>query len=132
MMVHTEIKIRGYHLDMFGHVNNARYLEFLEEGRWAFFDENPEFFHHLKHVNFLVANININYRRPAFFGDVLDIRTQLSKIGNSSGVIRQEAYNKENAMLIADADITFVITDAKSQKPMNLKDLLKQKHEHLH
>ena len=26
-----EIKIRGYHADMFGHVNHARYLEFMEE-----------------------------------------------------------------------------------------------------
>ncbi|WOD06656.1 acyl-CoA thioesterase [Marinomonas sp. GJ51-6] len=34
-----QIKVRGYHLDVFQHVNNARYLEFLEEGRWAFFDE---------------------------------------------------------------------------------------------
>jgi len=29
-MVHIEIKIRGYHIDMFRHVNKARYLEFLE------------------------------------------------------------------------------------------------------
>jgi thioesterase III len=35
-MVHTiDIKVRGYHLDVFSHVNNARYLEFLEEARWA-------------------------------------------------------------------------------------------------
>ena len=31
----TEIVIRGYHVDIYGHVNNARYLEFLEEDRWA-------------------------------------------------------------------------------------------------
>ncbi len=33
----TTIRIRGYHLDGYGHVNNARYLEFLEEARWAYF-----------------------------------------------------------------------------------------------
>lgn len=27
----TQIHVRGYHLDGYGHVNNARYLEFLEE-----------------------------------------------------------------------------------------------------
>ena len=27
----TFIKVRGYHLDVYQHVNNARYLEFLEE-----------------------------------------------------------------------------------------------------
>ena len=42
-MVHRiEIKIRGYHLDLFGHVNNARYLEFLEEARWAMFDDQTD------------------------------------------------------------------------------------------
>jgi thioesterase III len=90
MMVHTEIKIRGYHLDMFRHVNNARYLEFLEEGRWSFFDGNPGFFYRLKGVTFFAVNINVNYRRPASLGDVLDIQTRLSKIGNTSGVLRQE------------------------------------------
>lgn len=29
----TEIIVRGYHLDGYQHVNNARYLEFLEEDR---------------------------------------------------------------------------------------------------
>jgi thioesterase-3 len=125
MMVHTEIKIRGYHIDMFRHVNNARYLEFLEEGRWAFFDGNPDFFYPLKGVTFFVVNININYRRPSSLGDVLDIQTRLSKIGNTSGVLRQEIYNKGTGELIADADITFVIVDAKTQRPLNLRDQLK-------
>jgi len=124
-MVHTEIKIRGYHIDMFRHVNNARYLEFLEEGRWAFFDGNPDFFYPLKGVTFFVVNININYRRPSSLGDVLDIQTRLSKIGNTSGVLRQEIYNKGTGELIADADITFVIVDAKTQRPLNLRDQLK-------
>ena len=38
---HVSMRVRGYHLDGYGHVNNARYLEFMEEGRWAFFDEHP-------------------------------------------------------------------------------------------
>ncbi len=29
--MHTHIKVRGFHIDVFQHVNNARYLEFLEE-----------------------------------------------------------------------------------------------------
>jgi acyl-ACP thioesterase len=26
----TEIRVRGYHVDVFGHVNHARYVEFLD------------------------------------------------------------------------------------------------------
>jgi len=68
----TEIKVRGYHLDVFGHVNNARYLEFLEEARWAIFDDkvNLEDLAREGYV-FTVVNININYRRPAFLHDRL-------------------------------------------------------------
>lgn len=34
-----KLTVRNYHLDGYGHVNNARYLEFLEEARWTFFQE---------------------------------------------------------------------------------------------
>ena len=37
----VRLRVRGYHLDGYGHVNNARYLEFLEEGRWGYFDDRP-------------------------------------------------------------------------------------------
>lgn len=122
--IRTEIKIRGYHLDMFRHVNNARYLELLEEGRWAFFDGNPQFFHRLKDVMFFVVNININYRAAATLGDVLEIRTAVSKIGNTSGVMHQEIFNRDSGKLIVDADVTFVMADAKTQKPLPLRELL--------
>jgi len=49
-----------------------------------------------------VVNININFRRSSSLGDVLDIQTRLSKIGNTSGVLRQEIYNKGTGELIAD------------------------------
>ena len=41
MYVHeTEVQVRGYELDSFGHVNNAVYLNYLELDRWNVFYEN--------------------------------------------------------------------------------------------
>ena len=40
MIFTTIIKIRGYHLDAYGHVNNARWVELLEEARWQWLDED--------------------------------------------------------------------------------------------
>jgi thioesterase-3 len=37
-----EIRIRGYHTDLYQHVNNARYLEFLEEGRWQLLEDHMD------------------------------------------------------------------------------------------
>ncbi|SQA97049.1 Long-chain acyl-CoA thioesterase FadM [Cedecea neteri] len=39
----THIKVRGYHMDVYQHVNNARYLEFLEEARWEGLEKTTGF-----------------------------------------------------------------------------------------
>lgn len=67
---HVSMRVRGYHLDGYGHVNNARYLEFMEEGRWAFFDEHPRLIQQLHSAGraFVVVNLNIDYRAAAVRG----------------------------------------------------------------
>jgi len=65
----THIKVRGYHLDVYQHVNNARYLEFLEEARWDGLEQEEGFqWMTANRIAFVVVNININYRRPAVPG----------------------------------------------------------------
>jgi thioesterase-3 len=130
-MAHTiELKVRGYHLDLFGHVNNARYLEFLEEGRWAAFEKAVDLQQlAAKGYAFTVVNINISYRRPALMNHVLSIETAVAQLNRRSGVIHQVVKLKGTNTLIADADVTFVIVDAKTQKaaPLegDLMDMLK-------
>lgn len=122
MTTTVEVKVRGYHLDVYGHVNNARYLEFLEEGRWAMFERKANLEEWQRRgLSFFVVNINISYRKPATLGNILEIRSSIARIGNSSGVIRQEIYLKESGVLVADADITFVIADNRLGKAIPLK-----------
>jgi thioesterase-3 len=122
-MAHSiELKVRGYHLDLFGHVNNARYLEFLEEGRWAAFKEAVDLQQlAAKGYAFTVVNINISYRRPALMNHVLSIETAVAQLNRRSGVIHQVVKLKGTDTLIADADVTFVIVDAKTQKAAPLE-----------
>jgi thioesterase-3 len=118
-----EIKIRGYHIDLFGHVNNARYLEFLEEGRWSFFEGKIDLEGWKKRgLIFSVVNININYRSSASLGDVLEIRTRISRLGDKSGTMRQEVLQKGSEATVADADITFVMVDKKTGKATPFMD----------
>jgi thioesterase III len=112
-MIHTIfIKVRGYHLDVFGHVNNARYLEFLEEARWAFFEAGAGLTALMeRNISFVVVNININFKRPALLGHRLKIDTTIQKINHRSGVIRQVIRLDGTDTVIADADVTFVLYD---------------------
>jgi len=109
----TEIKIRGYHADFYGHVNNARYLEFFEEDRWAKL-ENVIDLRQLakKGLVFLVVNINVNYRKAVPVGETVLISTGLDKIGNKSVALKQEIVFKGTKEVAADAIVTFVIRDA--------------------
>lgn len=108
----TEIKVRGYHADFYGHVNNARYLEFLEEDRWAYMESKIDLRKWASQgLIFLVVNININYRRAVPVGETLNVTTRMEKIGNRSAVLKQKILLKETKDVAADALITFVIAD---------------------
>ena len=127
--MHTaEIIVRGYHIDVFGHVNNARYLEFLEEARWTLFDEKANF-EELAREGFIftVVNINISYRQPAYLLDVLCVETGLSDIGKRSATLCQTVKNKATGVVVADAIVTFVFVDIKAQKTVPLEGGLKER-----
>ena len=113
----TKIKVRGYHIDVYQHVNNARYLEFLEEARWDGLESSESFQWMTAHnIAFVVVNININYRRPAVLGDVLTITSQLQQLNGKSGVLTQAVTLDPEGQAVADALITFVCIDLKTRK----------------
>lgn len=121
-----EIKVRGYHLDLFRHVNNARYLEFLEEARWSMLESRGSLaFFENSHYTLAVVNININYRRAAYMGEVLSIATSMKTIGNRSCIMRQLVTLKGTETIVADADVAFVIVDTRTEKAAVLEGELR-------
>ena len=125
MRKHIEIKIRGYHLDFYGHVNNSRYLEFLEEARWEAYGTviNSDFFKK-KGLRFIVVNININYRIPLTMDQNIIIECSVKKIGDKSITLYQNIMLKETDKTAADADVTFVLLD-KAGKSVVITEELK-------
>jgi thioesterase III len=122
MIHHHEIKVRGFHTDMFGHVNNARYLEFLEEARWELLEQHMDYNKWARQgFAFIVVNINISYRNPAKFGDVVEIQSSIANLGGKSGTVHQEIYLKGTEIKAAEADVTFVIIDIKTNKAIKIE-----------
>lgn len=128
----TTIKVRGYHLDVYQHVNNARYLEFLEEARWEALEQEESFRWMVAHqIAFVVANININYRKPAVLGDRLIITSSLQQLNGKSGVLSQVITREPDGITVADALITFVCVDLRTQKGLALEGELREKLEQM-
>ncbi len=122
----TRLPVRGYHLDGYNHVNNARYLEFLEEARWQHTDNISKEAYKTIPWSFVIVNININYKFSATFGDVLRIETGIDKIGGKSITFNQEVFLDDDSTPVCDAKVTFVILDNKTGKPLPIEgDLLK-------
>ncbi|VYT84528.1 YbgC/FadM family acyl-CoA thioesterase [Metakosakonia massiliensis] len=128
----TQIKVRGYHLDVYQHVNNARYLEFLEEARWDGLENNESFqWMMANNIAFVVVNININYRRPAVLGDRLTVTSHVTQINGRSGVLSQVVTLDPEGEVVADALVTFVCIDLKTQKALALEGELREKLEQM-
>ena len=122
----TSITVRGYHTDMYQHVNNARYLEFLEEGRWQALEEYVDIDDFMKKgLLFFVVNINISYRSQARVNEKIVVRTGMGEFGNKSAVIRQQIVNQSTGKVCVDADITFVITDWEG-KPQKMEGEIRE------
>ena len=124
-----EITVRSSHIDMFGHVNNARYVEFLEWDRVQITEEQG--------VNLLamaargigpaVVHLEVNYRKEASMGDILIIDSQPIEIKNDKvGVIKQTITNKKSGKIICDAVVTFVMIDLRQRKSVPMPDAMKK------
>nr|WP_298248665.1 thioesterase family protein [uncultured Halomonas sp.] len=126
----TSLRVRGYHLDGYGHVNHARYLEFMEEGRWAYFDDRPELLRRLQRgdLAFVAVNVNIDYCAAAVAGDDLKLTCWVCELGTRSARMAQEVYRQGDGALVSRAIITFVLLDVAANRAIpiegELRDLL--------
>ncbi|MEM6298617.1 MAG: thioesterase family protein [Bacteroidota bacterium] len=122
-----QIKVRNYHLDFFQHVNNTRYLEFLEEARWAYTEQiEKEWFKHFgKSYAFVVVNINIDYLYPATMGDTIEIHTRIAKVGTTSAVYEQKIILAGSEKPVANAKVTLVLMDERTKRPAEIPETMR-------
>jgi acyl-CoA thioester hydrolase len=82
-MFKCQVEIRFNDIDIYGHVNNAVYLSYMEQARVKFF--NHYFPHHSwNKTGIIVANIQVNYLKPIFFSPLIDVEIGIEKIGGKS------------------------------------------------
>ncbi|MRR07929.1 MAG: acyl-CoA thioesterase, partial [Deltaproteobacteria bacterium] len=91
----------------------ARYMEFLEEARWVYCEENGIFerLFSAKGISHAVVGITINCRRRAGNGNSLRIVTGVLRKGKSSYTMGQRIYLENSDVIVADAQVTNVLLD---------------------
>lgn len=108
------IHVRWSDCDPFGHVNNAVYLTYLEQARFAYWHEV------LADVEFpgmILARIEIDYRAQAFPDEHLDLGAAIVEMGTTSFKVDYEIV-KADGTVVARARSVQVFFDYKAHRPM--------------
>ena len=104
-------KFRVYYedTDASGRVYHANYLKYLERGRSNLIYQSK--YNHqelLKKFNIIlvVKNLNINYLRPAFFEDILEVQTSINQLSRVKLNFNQKIFR--NTELLVDAEVIVI------------------------
>ena len=111
------IVIREHHLDTFGHVNNATYLDILEEARWDLITRNGyglEEVHRLK-VGPTVLELQIRFVREIRNRQRVTIRTWLESYSGKIGKLAQQVRDEADD-LCTDALFTIGLFDLTARR----------------
>jgi thioesterase III len=113
-------EVRSYELDVYNHVNNAVYIQWLEHGRSRLLQDKGLDYTAIVGkwgVRFLTVRTEINYRRALHLGDQVEIRTWVEKVGTTSVTLAHEVALLPGGEVAADAKVVIVYTHAESGLP---------------
>lgn len=122
---HTPMVIRYGDMDTLGHVNNAKYLSYLEHARVSYFHDLKLWDGALSSLGMIIARISIDYKLPLTMQDgTVDIWTRCSRLGTKS-------FDIENLIIVnrggveqiaAQATTVTVVFDYSSNATVALPD----------
>ena len=115
-----ELEVRFRDCDSFGHVNNAVYLTYLEQARFAFWQRLSG--QSAVSRNIILARVECDYRTPAAAGDRLVVRLRVSAIGNSSITLEYEIVNGRTRDVVAQARTVQVTYDYAAGRSVPIPD----------
>jgi acyl-CoA thioester hydrolase len=105
------ITVRFSDLDAMGHVNNATFLIFLEEARFAYFKAVLK--RDQDNINFeaIIARIEIDYKNQICPGDKVIVYTRCPRIGEKSGDIENIiVVKKGNEKIISASALSKLVS----------------------
>lgn len=111
------VLIREHHLDTFGHVNNAVYLELLEEARWELTAQKGFGLDDIRKNGLgpTVLEWSLKFRKEIRLRECITIESQMLSYDRKIGMLRQDMLN-EAGDVCCQGIMTFGLFDTHQRK----------------
>jgi acyl-CoA thioester hydrolase len=121
-VVESEVRVRYAETDAEGVVYYANHFVYMEVGRINFLRALgiDRAFWQRAGIGLVIVEASCKYRAPAYFDDVLVIRTSLEEVHRSSFSMRYQILNQQSKGLLAEGRTVQVFVDLKTMRTMRL------------
>ncbi|HAV33037.1 MAG: acyl-CoA thioesterase [Planctomyces sp.] len=119
-----EIRVRYSETDAMGFLHHANYVKYFEIGRMELFRTQGGSYRRMEELGlfFVVAKVQVRYRRPARYDDLLTLHTRISR---TTTVRLEHSYQLfRGEELLAEADSTLACVDRQGTLQMIPQDLV--------
>lgn len=112
-----ELLIRESHLDTFGHINNATYLQIFEEARWELITRHGFGLRQIQERGHgpVILEINVKFLREVKLREKVQVTVEALNYKGLIGQLRQQMIN-QNGELACEALVTYGLFDLKIRK----------------
>lgn len=115
----TELKVRPDDIDMFNHVHNSKYFDYVLAARY----EQMEKFYNMPMEDFLksgygwvVRTAHVDFKRPMILGDIAKVRTGILTINEKGCRVQFEIETVRTGKVASDGWFDYVMIDISTGK----------------
>ena len=114
----TNIRVRYGETDQMSFVYYGVYAQYYEVGRVELLRSLNISYKALEELGFAlpVVNLNINYKKPAFYDDLLTVRTTIKEMPSARITFYYETLNSQGELLNT-GEVVLVFMNKKTGKP---------------
>ena len=121
----SEIKVRPDDIDLNNHLHNAKYLDYVQAGRFEQMVKDykmpmEEFIE--KGYNWVASAANVNWKRPLKLGDTAIVKTQMESVNGAQCRVNFWIENKTTNKLVSEGHFVYTMVSVKSGRPIRITD----------
>jgi acyl-CoA thioester hydrolase len=123
----TQVRVRYAETDQMGIAHNANYFVWFEVGRSELCRAKGFSYKQIEDEEdalMVVAESYCRYKAPAYYEDILTIRTKVGEVRSRSIAFVYEVYREADDTVLAEGETLHVVTD-RQQKVRVLPDLFR-------